>query len=129
MLARFYMIKTLALSLLIPFSLSLPSPASKDSISLLPRADADCFASAFGINDFKAYSGGDTEPASVFFKTGSKDFDGDLLCSRRGEAGSKSPYFDTPVPCNKTSLPNIFFSYPQDQLLRVFEVTTCGTQE
>ena len=110
MVARFPMIKTFAVSLFITLSLSLPSLPPKGSTSLLPRAGADCFATSFGINDFQSFSGGDTEPAYVSFKTGIQHVAEGLLCSRLGEAGWKSPYFDTPVPCNKTTLPNIFFS-------------------
>lgn len=129
MVARFSMITTFAISLHITSSRSLPSLPLRDSSSLLPRAEADCFATSFGINDFRSFSGGDTEPAYVSFKTGIQGLNEGLLCSRLGEVGSKSPYFDTPVPCNKTTLPTIFFSYPEDRWLRVYQVTTCGTVE
>lgn len=117
----------IAISILTHFSLCFPALPHDDALSLSPRADPDCFATTFSITDFKAFSGSETEPAFVSFKTGSKDVDGQLICSKAGEDGSTSPYFLEPLPCNKTGLPNIFFSYPEDRLLRVYQVTSCGT--
>jgi hypothetical protein len=122
-------IKIIAISLLIHFSLSFPISSYKDSISSLPRADEDCFATTFGITDFHSFSGSATEPASVSFSTASDNFNGQMLCSRNGENGSTFPYFSTPVPCSKTVLPNFFFSYPEDRILRIYEVGTCGDDE
>lgn len=129
-MARLYMIMTLALvSIFIPCILSLPSLPRRDLTPRSPRSDQDCFATTFPIVDFKSFSGSDNEPASVSFKTDAKDIDRELVCSRRAEDGATSPYFDTPVPCNGTTLPNIFFSYPAERQLRLTEVTKCGTEK
>lgn len=129
-MARLDAIKIIAISLIIRSSLSLPAPSHNDPNSIPPRAESDCFATAFGINDFKSFSGSDIQPAFVSFKTGVKDVEGDLLCSRGGDEKMKSPYFVDPLPCKKpTGSPNIFFSYPKDGLLRVYQVTSCGNTQ
>jgi hypothetical protein len=128
-MSRFHVIRTAVVGLLIPFSFSFPTSASEDGPTLLPRADADCFATSFGISDFKAFGGSATQPASVSFKTVNNGIEGQLVCSRGAENGSTSPFFTEPVACNKTDLPNVFFAYPEDRLLQVYEVTNCGTEE
>jgi hypothetical protein len=119
--------KAVAFSLLFPLLLAFPTLTPTSSPSLFPRADDECFATAFGITDFRSFDGSDTQPASVSFKAASDHFEGQVLCSRSGASGSTSPYFLPAVPCNRTGLPNIFFSYPEDRVLRVYQVTPCGT--
>ena len=126
MMPLFHMIKIIAVSFLIHSSMSFPMSADKDIISLVPRADEDCFATGFGIADFHAFNGSDTEPAYISFKAGSDGFEGRLLCSKK----SSTPlHFLDPVPCNNTASSGLFFSYPRDNLLRVHEVSACGTTE
>lgn len=121
------MFKGFAVVLLMRLILSLPTSTHKESKSLLPRADEDCFASTFGLTDFKTFSGSDGLPASMSFRVGSDDLEGAFSCTRNGGPGSTSPYFTDPVSCNTTTLPNFFFSYPEQGRLRISEVEACGS--
>jgi hypothetical protein len=121
------MSKTILLLLLASPSLSAPTSTHQDSDTLLPRAAAaDCFATTFGIEDFKSFAGSATLPPTVSFGVSSDDHEGRFSCSRAGKAGSTSPYFADPVRCNTTAMPNFFFSYPEDGLLRIHEVENGG---
>jgi hypothetical protein len=128
-MSRLRSFRSVALSLLLPISLSLPILGPQRTDLLEPRTEDNCFATSVGITDFRTFSGSTTQPASVSFRTGSKDFGGQILCSTNRGADSTSPYFMNLVACNKTGLPNFFFSYPEDRHLRVYQITNCGTSK
>ncbi|KAF7504534.1 hypothetical protein GJ744_002154 [Endocarpon pusillum] len=119
------MIKAFAVVLLIRLSLSFPTSTHEKVKPLLPRADG-CFASTFGLTDFKTFSGSDTLPASISFRLSADDAPGAYSCMWNGGPGSTSPYFNDPVPCNMTDLPTFSFSYPEQGRLRVAEVEACS---
>jgi hypothetical protein len=118
------MSKTIILLLLARLSLSAPTSTPQDSAIQSPRANADCFATAFGIQDFKSFAGSATLPPTVSFGVSSDDQAERFSCSQAGKAGSTSPFFTAPVRCNDS---NFFFSYPEDGVLRIHEVERCGT--
>jgi hypothetical protein len=132
-MSPFNFITIITLGFLATSSFSHPSLNSKELPALSHRADdTHCFTSSFGINDFKTFSGSSKSPAFVSFKTGSAAIDGQLLCSRSAGRGSRSPFFADPIPCNKTgseALPNIWFAYPEQDSLRLYQLTNCGKEE
>lgn len=119
------MIKAFAVVLLIRLSLSFPTSTHEKVKPLLPRAGG-CFASTFGLKDFKTFSGSDTLPASMSFGLSADDAAGAFSCTWNGGPGSTSPYFTDPVPCNMTTLPTFSFSYPEQGRLRIAEVEACA---
>ena len=94
--------------------------------SLHRRQDDKCFATEFGIHDFKTFSGGMNQPAYVSFKVASTISSDRALCSYRSPSNGPTLFFKQAVACKGTTKSDFKFTYEEGKILTITETTSCG---